>query len=363
LNEWLIDEKIERMKNVFRITVLLLLIILVAAVLLKNRRSVQFETDMAKTVIDSIPVSIVRLKPDSAGFTLETAGKVKSADEVYVVSQAAGEINQVFVKIGEVVKKGDVIIQINDFYARQEFEMAKKAYEQTRKDYTRYADLAGVNAVTQQQLEQLRLQLEGAETKMNSLEQRLHDYIVKAPVNGIVNQLFVSRGNATGPGTPVCEIVGGKSVKIEAKINPEEAKYLYVGLKAVLSSEFGHGDDYRVQLAEIGEKAGKFGGIATIFTLDPREKNSPVPGSIGNIRIEIPGEPKLLVPRQALTNKDGEMGIFVVNADDKVVFTPIKYLDFDDNHIAIIGKEFNNSAIVVEGSYLLKTGDLVKEMN
>ena len=182
-----------------------------------------------------------------------------------------------------------------------------------QKDYKRYANLAGVNAVTQQQLEQLRLQLEGAQTKMNSLEQRLNDYIIKAPVDGIINQLFVSRGNATGLGTPVCEIIGGTSVRIEAKINPEQAKYLHVGLKAVLSSEFGHGENYRAQLAEIGEKAGKFGGIAAIFTLDPQEKKSPKTGSIVNIRIEIPGEPKLLLPRQALTNKNGEMGLFVVH--------------------------------------------------
>lgn len=351
------------MKNIFRITVLLLLIILVTMILVKNKKSVQFETEQAKTVIDSIPVNIVKLKPDSAGYTLETAGKVKSADEVYVVSQTPGEIKQVYVKIGEVVKKGDIIIQINDYYARQEFEMAQKAYEQTRKDYNRYSDLAGVNAVTQQQLEQLRLQLDGAETKKNSLEQRLNDYIVKAPVDGTINQLFVSRGNATGLGTPVCEIIGGKSVRIEAKINPEQAKFLHIGLKAVLSSEFGHGENYRVQLAEIGEKAGKFGGIVTIFTLDPEERKSPASGSIVNIHIEIPGEPKLLLPRQALTNKNGEMGIFIVHPDYRVEFAPVKYLDFDDNHIAIIGNEFINTPVVVEGSYLLKTGDLVKALN
>ncbi len=209
-------------------------------------------------------------------------------------------------KIGEEVKKGDMIVQIDDFYARQEFEMAKKAFEQIQKDYNRYANLAGVDAVTQQQLEQLRLQLEGAQTKMNSLEKRLNDYIIKAPVAGIINQLFVSKGNATGPGTPVCEIIGGTSVKIEAKINPEQAKYLHVGLNAILSSEFGHGENYRAQLSEIGEKAGKFGGIAAIFTLAPDEKKSPKTGSIVNILIEIPGEPKLLLPRRALTNKNGK---------------------------------------------------------
>jgi RND family efflux transporter MFP subunit len=351
------------MKNIFGIITLLLIIALFTVVLWKNKKAVQFEVEQAEKVIDSIPVSIFNLQYDSSSFTLETAGKVKSSDEVYVVSQTPGEIKSVYVKIGEEVEKGDLIAQIDDFYARQEFEMAKKAFEQIQKDYNRYTNLAGVDAVTQQQLEQLRLQFEGAQTKMNSLEKRLNDYIIKAPVTGVINQIFVSRGNATGLGTPVCEIIGGTSVKIEARINPEQAKYLHVGLNAILSSEFGHGENYNVQLAEIGEKAGKFGGIATLFTLSPGERKSPRTGSIVNILIKIPGERKLLLPRKALTNKNGEMGLFVVQPNNSVEFTPVKYLDFDDNHISLIGNELNNSKIVVEGNYLLKSGDLVKALN
>jgi len=351
------------MKNIFRILVLLLLIVWLTIILTKNKKSVQFEVDNAKSVIDSIPVSIFHLQLDSAAFTLETAGKVKSTDEVYVVSQTPGEILEVFVKIGEEVKKGDIIVKIDDFYALQEFEMAKKAYDQLQKDYNRYSDLAGAEAVTQQQLEQLRLQLEGAQAKMISLHQRLNDYIIKAPVAGVINQLFVSKGNAAGLGTPICEIIGGPSVKIEAKINPEQAKYLYEGLKAIMSSDFGHGENYSIKLAEIGEKSGKFGGIAAIFTLAPGETESPKTGSIVNIQIKIPVGPKLLLPRRALTNYNGELGLFVVQPDNRVYFTPVKYFDFDDDHITLIGNELNNKKIAIEGNYLLTTGDLVRVIN
>jgi RND family efflux transporter MFP subunit len=351
------------MKNIFRFAVLLLLIAILIVVLTKNKKTVQFEINQAKTIIDSIPVSVVYLQPDSASLQLETVGNVKSADEVYVVSQSPGEIKQVFVKIGEKVKKGDIIMQIDDFYALQEFEMAKKAFEQIQKDYNRYTDLAEVDAVTKQQLEQLRLQLEGAQTRMNSLGQRLNDYIIKAPLAGIINQLFVSKGNVTASGTPVCEIIGGTSIKIEAKINPEQAKYLYVGLNAILSDDFGHGEEYHVKLAEIGERAGKLGGIAAVFALAPEEKKSPKTGSVVNIIIEIPVGPKLLLPRRALTHKYDKIGLFVVQQDNRVEFTPVKYLDFDDNHITIIGNELSNTRIAVEGNNLLKTGDLVKVIN
>lgn len=351
------------MKNIFQIVTLLILITLLTVILTKNKKAIQFEVTNAKAMTDSIPVTIFNLKLDTVSYMLETVGRVKSSDEVYVVSQTPGEIKSVFVKIGEKVKAGDILVQIDDFYARQEFEMAKKAFEQIQKDYHRFANLAGVDAVTQQQLEQLRLQLDGAQTKMNSLEKRLNDYVIKAPAGGSINQIFVSRGNSTGLGTPVCEIIGGTSVKIEASINPDQAEYLHVGLNAILSGDFGHGENYRAQLTEIGEKAGKSGGIATIFAMAPDEVNTPRTGSIVNIQIEIKDEPKLLLPLRALTNINGVMGLFVVQKNDKVEFTPVKYLDFDDNRIRIIGNDLINTKIVVEGNYLLKTGDLVKTLN
>jgi len=351
------------MKNIFQILTFLILIALLTVVLTKNKKEIQFEVDMAKAVIDSIPVTVYPLSPDSVNFTIETVGRVKSVDEVYVVSQAPGEIKSVFVKIGQIVKKGDILMQIDDFYPRQEFDMAQKAFEQIQKDYQRFANLAGVDAVTQQQLEQYRLQLEGAQTKMNSLEKRLNDYVIKAPAGGTINQIFVSKGNSAGTGTPVCEIVGGTAVKIEAGINPDQAKNLHVGLTAMLSGNFGHGETYRAQLTEIGEKAGKLGGVTTIFTLAPDETNSPKAGSIVNIRMEMKGEPQLLLPRRALTNKNGVMGLFVIQQNNRVEFIPVKYLDFDDNQIRLIGDELINTKIVVEGNYLLKSGDLVVAMN
>jgi RND family efflux transporter MFP subunit len=241
--------------------------------------------------------------------------------------------------------------------------MAKKVYEQLQKDYNRYSNLADVDAVTRQQLEQLRLQLEGAQTKMNSLEKRLNDFVIKAPVSGTINQLFVSKGNTTGPGTPICEIIGGITVKIEAKINPEDAAALQPGLPATLSDEFGHGETYAAQLSEIGERAGKFGGVSAIFTLLATENKSPQTGSIVDIQVQIPGGTSLLVPRQALTNKNGKMGLFVMKSNSTVEFTPVKYIDFDDESICLIGQELKNSTIVTEGNYLLKTGDLIKIMN
>ena len=57
------------------------------------------------------------------------------------------------------------------------------------------------------------------------------------------------------------------------------------------------------------------------------------------------------------------MGIFVVKANNAVEFRPVKYIDFDDDRISLIGRELRDTRIVTEGNYLLKTGDLVKVMN
>jgi RND family efflux transporter MFP subunit len=348
------------MKTAFRIIVILMLVLIFLVVLRNNKNAVKFEVANAEMAIDSIPVRVFDLKPDSTNLVLETVGKVKSADEVYVVSQTPGEIKNVIAKIGDKVRKGDIIAQIDDFYALQEYSIAKKAHDQIQKDFDRYKDLAKLDAITQQQLEQLTLQLEGAETKMNSLYKRLNDYLIKAPLDGTINQVFVSRGNATGLGTPVCEIVGGSSVKIEARINPDQAKNLRIGLKASVISDFGHGEKFSAYLAEIGEKAGKFGGVAAIFKIASTEKKIPESGSLVNIQLTIPGEPKLLLPRKALIYSEGKMGLFVLRPDKTAEFYPISYIDFDDTYISLTDMTLNHKQIVVEGNYMLKSGDPVK---
>ena len=154
--------------------------------------------------------------------------------------------------------------------------------------------------------------------------------------------------------------IGGKQLKIQAKINTEQAGYLATGIKATIKSEFGHGENYMAQLSELGERAGKFGGVDAVFILVPEETKVLKTGILVNIQIEVPGIPKLLLPRQALTNNDGQMGLFVLSKNSKVEFTPVKYLNFDDDHINVLDHTLNNQQIVIEGNYLLRTGDLVK---
>lgn len=348
------------MKTAFRTIVIVILALIFVAILRNNRKEAQSEVSNAEITIDSIPVRIFDLEPDSAGFVLQTVGRVKSEDEVYVVSQTPGEIKSVLVKIGDKVKKGDVIARIDDYYALQEYNMAAKAHDQIKKDFDRYKDLAEVKAVTQQQLEQLTLQLEGAETKMNSLNKRLNDYLIKAPLDGLINQIFVTRGNATGLGTPVCEIIGGSTVKIEARINPDQVRHLKIGLKASAITEFGHGENFDAYLAEIGEKAGKFGGVAAIFKVAPEGKKIPPVGSMVNILISIPGESKLMLPRKALIYNEGKMGLFVLKKDKTVEFSPVRYADFDDTYVTLLDMTLNHMQIVIEGNYMLKNGDVVK---
>jgi len=329
-------------------------------VLRNNKRAVQFEVDQAKLHIDSIPVRVFRLKLDMVSYDVNTVGKVKLADEVYVVSQTPGELEKVSVKIGQKVAKGDIIAKVNDFFARQEYEMAQKAYEQFQKDYKRYMELSKLDAITQQQVEQLGLQLQGAETRMNSLKKRLGDYWVKAPLDGVINQIFVSRGNVVGLGTPICQLIGGSYVTIEAQLNPDVVKNLHVGAAARISSDFGHGRSYKATLTEVGKKPGKFGGVAAVFMLDEDEPQSPESGTIVNIQVQIPEQSKYLLPRKALTHKDGEIGIFLIQKDSRVKFHPLQYVNFDDERINVLDSTMYNQDVVVEGNFMLDNHDLIK---
>jgi hypothetical protein len=209
-------------------------------------------------------------------------------------------------------------------------------------------------------VEQLGLRLQGAETKMNSLKKRLGDYWIKAPLDGVINQLFVSRGNAVGPGTPVCQLIGGSYVSIEAQLNPDVVNDLQVGIKAKASSDFGHGQSYQTILTEIGKKPGKFGGVAAVFMLDEGELQSPEAGSVVNLQVQLAVQPKYLLPRKALTNTDGKVGVFIVQKDGRVKFHSLAYANYDDERVHVLDTAIYNMDVVVEGNFMLDDNDLIK---
>ncbi|HEY1130218.1 MAG TPA: efflux RND transporter periplasmic adaptor subunit [Roseateles sp.] len=169
----------------------------------------------------------------------EFTARLEAPDTVDVRARVAGTVEAVRFKEGQVVRKGDPLFSIDARafkaeVARAEAQIAalKTQADLARADLARSEKLVSVNAVSQQEIDQLRSALRSAEANQKAAEAALVqarlnvEYAnVTAPVGGRTSRANVTPGNLVGVGDPVLTTVVS-SDKVYAYFDASEATYL-----------------------------------------------------------------------------------------------------------------------------------------
>jgi RND family efflux transporter MFP subunit len=169
----------------------------------------------------------------------EFTARLEAPDTVDVRARVAGTVEAVRFKEGQVVRKGDPLFTIDARafkaeVARAEAQVAavKTQADLARADLARSEKLVAVNAVSQQEIDQLRATLRGAEANLKAAEAALVqarlnvEYAtITAPVTGRTSRANVTPGNLVGVGDPVLTNIVS-SDKVYAYFDASEATYL-----------------------------------------------------------------------------------------------------------------------------------------
>jgi multidrug efflux system membrane fusion protein len=162
----------------------------------------------------AMPVVVAPAVTGDIDINLNALGTVTSLATVTIKSQISGYLTNVIYQEGQVVKKGDLLAEIDDRSYKLALQNAEGALardvamlQSAELDLKRYQDLAKTNAISRQQLDQQVALV--AQDKANILSDQaqietqklniVYCHIV-APVNGRVGLRLVDQGNYVTPG-------------------------------------------------------------------------------------------------------------------------------------------------------------------
>lgn len=183
---------------------------------------------------------------------------------VTIKAIVAGTIDILDFKEGDPVQKDKILVQVNQEKVEnqlKELEITDKEIKINRDKLTkkmrlvqssinylknqveRFRRLKKSNAIAGEKLEAMELQLLEAETNRFDLQKSLEaldvqqekvinkneylrlllaDHVIKAPVNGIILEKFISRGETVMPGTTIADILDSSSLYVEIFIEGKE---------------------------------------------------------------------------------------------------------------------------------------------
>ncbi len=203
--------------------------------------------DAAKEI--KIPVTVKSVQLGDIVKSVNYNGDINADVEVKVFSKVPDRIEKFFVDVGDYVKKGDPIAQINAPTIKNGLQqaeaslMAVKAQEQNLKvEFERAERLYQENAMSKQQYdgvktqyEALKAQLQQAEAAVNTAKTNYGDTVVEAPISGIIGIRYYEAGDMANMAQPLVTVVQMGKVKIRFDATEEDLGNLALGQTAEVS--------------------------------------------------------------------------------------------------------------------------------
>lgn len=184
-----------------------------------------------------------------------------------------GIIEKVAAKVGQKVKKGQLLAELNDNVEKAQLEQlkldadntiridaSKADLKQKEVDLARIEDVRKrANAASAFEVEHARLdveiqkltlklsviQLKQAKLKCTEMEDRINQMKIKSPCDGVIETRFVEPGEAATAQTKVFRVVNIDPLWIEAPVPTKVAKKLKVGATADVISQDSFGADIK----------------------------------------------------------------------------------------------------------------------
>lgn len=170
-------------------------------------------------------------------------GELRAEKESSVATDAAGIVVLASIERGVAVKKGDVLVQLDDRNAilavreaDANLKSARADYEHAKKDLERNEQLAKAKAVSDSSLQKSKAAhdisaaaLSVAEVRLDKAEKNLADCTVSAPFTGFVAERKMQIGEYVQAGTVVARLVEVDTLRLSLNVPETAVGGLYVG--------------------------------------------------------------------------------------------------------------------------------------
>jgi membrane fusion protein, multidrug efflux system len=241
-----------------RILLWLSLAVIVALMVWKlssNKKVLDSEAQLSSMTRAFVPVEVVEPKMETLSNRLEADGIFLPAKEMFIISETAGRVLEVFKNKGEWVNEGEVIAKIDDELLRIELEATQANLAKLRKDQERVANLIEGEAAPKNKIEDLELGILAAEAKEKGLKKQIANTSIKAPMTGTLGLRFIERGSVIGPGIQVGQMTNLERLFLMVKVTERDVLNVRKGQSVSVTPDVYSGTNIAGKVTNIGLRA------------------------------------------------------------------------------------------------------------
>jgi multidrug efflux pump subunit AcrA (membrane-fusion protein) len=358
-----------------------------------------------RDAIQSLPVvNVERVERESARSSLVLPGNIQAVTEAPVLARSSGYIRKRYVDIGDHVKPGQVLVEIEAPELQQQIKQATANIEQAgssvqqaeaallqaranlglaQKTAERWRKLLTKGAVSRQDSDTYDAQFEAQQANVQALEKavaaarsnvsaqeanlaRLNELLgyltVHAPFAGVITERNVDEGALVSEGnTLLFRIAQTDRLRTFLNVPQGDAPSVRVGQQATLQIPELPGRKFPAAVSRTASALDPSSRTLLVEVQAANPNGELLPGMYAQVDLAVPRKnPALMIPSDTLVMRSDGPQVAVVSADGQVHFSRIQLGRDLGDHLEVLSGIENGQQLAVNPSDDVREGARVK---
>lgn len=273
------------------------------------------EDDDEKKEEELPPVEVVSLAHGPIEAVLRFSTNLEAESEVQVFSQAARRVTQLKVEEGDLVRKGQVLVRLQDEEQRSELARIESQLEKARREFKRQENLFAQELVSEQAMNDATYEVEQLELAIEDAKRNLGYTEVQAPISGTITGRYVNLGDHITVNQHLFDLVDFDTIVARVYVPEKELARLANGQAARVFSDSIRGDARGGQVIRVAPIVDPRSGTVKVTVGIPRNQ-SLLPGMYVEVELVTDTrEDALLVPKRAVVYDQNQAFLYRLKGD------------------------------------------------
>lgn len=290
-------------------------------------------------------------------------GVLQAEQHVRIFNQEPGRIVELPFYPGDKVKKGSLLVKLDDRLLQSELNKAQATLAQAQLDLQRIKHLMPRKLASEEELTRARTAVELAYAEKNILKIRYSYTRIRAPFDGVISERNFEPGDVAPLHSLILSMYAPQKLKIDVSVSE-----LFIG-------QLKKDDSVQVHIDALGSQNWT-GQIQHIYPdIDPRTHKGRIdvhlqmpvagarPGQLCRIHLTIPTVSRLVMPFAALQHDNQGQYVFRVDTANKAHLIRIRTGLLGGKQIEILGGLRPGDRVVIRGFQGLRDGKTISPVN
>ncbi len=272
------------------------------------------EKDKARDrAAEAVPVEVATIARGPISQFLYFTSVLETEASVDVFPQITGQVEQLLVEEGKIVKAGEPLLKLDDRELQVDVGEGEVQVKHLTESMKRYQDVFEKGLINQQEYADRRFQFEQAKLRLERARLRVEYATIKAPFDGVISSRDTQVGARVSSGTKVFSIVKLDEILAKVFVPGEHLASVAEGQKAIITSEVMPNKTFEGWVKRISPVVDPKSGTFKV-TVGVRGKMGELPpGIFAGVRIITDSrQSAVLIPKRAMVYEGGERYIFMV---------------------------------------------------